>query len=340
VTSVHFVVPNDIDDPATPSGGNTYDRRVCDGLRAREHAVTGAWPHPTGHDLAGLGHVLQTLPDQATVVVDGLIASAAPAVLTVHSARLRLIFLMHMPLGTREEQQALRASAAVVTTSKWCRQVLLDEYAESSDRIQVAEPGVDAAPIAPGSAGGSRLLCVAALTPNKGHDVLVDALATMPDLEWNLRCVGSLDRDPAYAEALRKQIQAAGLTDRIVLCGARTRDEVGYADADLVVHASRGETFGMVVAEALACGLPVVATEVGGVPEALGRAPDGSLPGVLVPPDDAPALAAALRTWLEDAATRDRLRTSARARRATLTGWDMTVTRFAEALRRNFSNRP
>jgi len=332
VTSVHFVVPNDIDDPATPSGGNTYDRRVCDGLRAHEHAAIGAWPHPTAPDLAGLDRVLAALPDQAVVVVDGLIASAAPAVLTAHAARQRLIFLMHMPLDTPAEHQALRASAAVVTTSTWCRQLLIDVYAYSSDLIHVAEPGVDAAPIAPGSAGGSRLLCVAALTPNKGHDVLVDALATMPDLEWTLQCVGSLDRDPAYVEALRKQIRATGLTDRIVLCGARTREDVGYGDADLVVHASRGETFGMVVVEALARAIPVVATEVGGVPEALGRAPDGSLPGLLVPPDDPRSLARALRGWLEDDEVRDRLRVSARARRGTLTGWDVTVARFAEAL--------
>ena len=55
----------------------------------------------------------------------------------------------------------------------------------------------------------------------------------------------------------------------------------------------------MVVTEALARGIPVLATAVGGLPEALGRAPDGSLPGLLVPPDDPAALAGALRRWLE-----------------------------------------
>ena len=74
----------------------------------------------------------------------------------------------------------------------------------------------------------------------------------------------------------------------------------------------------MVVTEALARGLPVVAAEVGGVPEALGHGADGDRPGLLVPPDDPAALAAALRAWLGDAELRARLRRAARERRASL----------------------
>ena len=68
--------------------------------------------------------------------------------------------------------------------------------------------------------------------------------------------------------------------------GALTRR---YRTADLLVHASRLESYGMVVSEALGFGIPVVATAVGGVPEALGRTAEG-LPGLLVPPDDPAAL--------------------------------------------------
>jgi glycosyltransferase involved in cell wall biosynthesis len=328
--TVHFIVPNDID--AVPSGGNIYDRRLIDGLRTAglgtvEHAVTGGWPHPTRADLDRLDHILAALPDETAVVVDGLIGSAAPAVLTRHR-RLRLIFLMHMPLSTPAEEQALRACTAVVTTSQWTRDLLIGLYAYRGDRIHVAEPGVDAVPLDPGTAAGSRLVCVAAVTPSKGHDVLVDALAELTDLQWTLDCVGPLDRDPAYVDAIRKQIDAAGLTDRIVLRGVRTQWLSGRWNCDLVCLASRGETYGMVIAEALARGTPVVAADVGGVPEALGR-PRG---GLLVPPDDPVAFARAVRTWLTDPHVRADLRAAAQARRATLTGWDETVRKFTAVL--------
>ena len=84
-----------------------------------------------------------------------------------------------------------------------------------------------------------------------------------------------------------------------------------YRASDLLVLPSRLEAYGMVVTEALAAGLPVVATAVGGVPEALGRTASG-LPGRLVPPDDPAALAEVLGAWLRDAGLRARLRTAAR----------------------------
>ena len=88
----------------------------------------------------------------------------------------------------------------------------------------------------------------------------------------------------------------------------------------------------MVVAEALARGLPVVAADVGGVPEALGHGADGTRPGLLVPPGDPPALRSALRAWLEDAGLRGRLRRAARERRESLAGWSATTSALADVL--------
>ena len=105
-----------------------------------------------------------------------------------------------------------------------------------------------------------------------------------------------------------------------------------YAAADLVVAPSRTETYGMVVTEALARGIPVVGAEVGGLPEALGRTADGRLPGILVPPGDPAPLADALRRWLTDAGLRDDLRRAARERRTTLPGWDVTAERLSGVL--------
>ena len=161
----------------------------------------------------------------------------------------------------------------------------------------MAEPGVDAAGLAPGTAAGDALLCVAAVTRGKGHDVLLDGLATVTDLAWRCTCVGSLDRDPAFAAEVRRH----ALRERVRFVGPRTGAELdrAYAAADLLVLASHAETYGMVVTEALARGVPVLATDVGGVPEALGHGA-----GLLVPPGDPAALGAALRAWLGDAELR------------------------------------
>ena len=344
------MVPDGIDDPARPSGGNVYDRHVCRGLRAlgwsvREHAVPGSWPRPDAASHAALAEILQRIPDDAVVLLDGLIASAAPEELVPQASRLRLVVLVHMPLGHRppadgaddvrtRERAVLSVAAGVVTTSAWTRRRLLELYPLRPDRVHVAEPAVDAADLAPGTAVGGALLCVAAVTSEKGHDVLLDALATTKDLSWHCVCVGSLDRDPAFVARLRQRSLQGGLGDRVSFPGPRTGPDLdrSYAAADLMVLASRAETYGMVVSEALARGLPVVAADVGGVTEALGHGADGVQPGLLVPPDDPAALGAALRAWLGDAELRGRLRRAARERRESLSGWSMTTSALAGVL--------
>jgi len=343
VTVVHVVVPDGIDDPRRPSGGNAYDRHLCRGLASlgwsvHEHAVPGPWPRPDPPASAALEAVLQAIPDAAVVLLDGLVASPTPEVLLEHARRLRLIVLVHMPLGHRaaagaaalirtREQLALSAAAAVVTTSNWSRDRLLELYQLRAQAVHVAEPGVEPAEPAAGTESGGSFLCVAAVIPEKGHDVLLDALQTVSDLSWRCVCVGRLDRDPPFVRSTRRQAVEGGFDDRVHFVGPQVGNELDrrYASADLIVLASRAETYGMVVTEALARGLPVVAADVGGVPEALGDGGDGARPGLLVPPEDAAALGAALRAWLEDAELRRRLRTAARARRESLPEWRSTA---------------
>ena len=350
MTALDFVVPEGIHDPARPSGGNAYDRHVCRGLRnlgwvVREHAVPGRWPHPDSRALAGLDGVIRRIPDRAVVLIDGLIASAAPEVLVPEARRLRLVALAHMPLGDRatgdaaetirmRERALLSTAVAVVTTSEWSRSRLLGLYELPAERLHVAEPGVDAAGLAMGTEAGGAMLCVASVIPDKGHDVLLDALQTVSDLTWQCVCVGRLDRDPAFVQRLRRRSLDGGLDNRVHFEGPRDGPELdrSYAGADLMVLASRAETYGMVITEALARGLPVVVTEVGGVTEALGYGSDRSRPGLLVPPDDSAALAAALRTWLTDADLRRRLRRAAQARRESLRGWSSTAAILAKVL--------
>ena len=336
MSTVHVVVPDGIDDPARPSGGNVYDRRLCDalaslGVTVHEHAVAGSWPRADAASFAALADVLDRISDDTVVLIDGLIASTAPDVLVPEARRLPIVVLVHMPLGHRpanddtartREHAVLSAASAIVTTSGWARRRLLELYGLPGDRIHVAEPGVDAAELAPGTGDGGALLCVAAVIFDKGHDVLLKALATISELSWRCVCVGSLEREPSFVERLRRQAGDLGLGDRVSFPGPRTGAELDrhYADADVLVLASRAETYGMVVTEALARGLPVIAAEVGGLPQALGHGADGSRPGLLVRPDDAAALGATLQNWLEDAELRGRLRRTAGARRTSLPG--------------------
>ena len=121
---------------------------------------------------------------------------------------------------------------------------------------------------------------------------------------------------------------------RVRFSGPQTEADLArsYGAADVMVLPSRAETYGMVVTEALARGLPVIAAEVGGVPEALGYGADGIRPGLLVPPDDPAALRDALRAWLEDADLRGRVRRAARERRASLSSWSTTTAAVADVL--------
>ncbi|MFB4295639.1 glycosyltransferase family 4 protein [Actinomadura sp. NTSP31] len=341
-----FVVPGDIDDPDVPSGGNVYDRRLCQELAAagravREIPAPGAWPRPDAAARAGLGRSLAALPDGAVVLMDGLVACGVPDVVVPHASRLRLAVLVHLPLADEGgadldalERATLHAAGAVVATSPWAMKRLIGRHDLDPARVHAVAPGVDPAPIATGTDGASRLLCVASVTPRKGHDVLVEALAAVADLPWKCACAGSLDRDPAHVARVRESIGRHGLGDRVHLAGPLTglRLDAVYSAADLAVLPTRSETYGMVVTEALARGIPVLTSDADGVPGTLGHAPGGTVPGLLVPPDDPAALAAALRRWLLDPGLRDGLRSAARRRRGTLHGWDATSRRMAAVL--------
>ncbi|MDG9708839.1 glycosyltransferase family 4 protein [Streptomyces sp. DH10] len=352
--TVHFVLPGGVDDPAMPSGGNAYDRRVCldlpgFGWQVTKHAVAGDWPRPGAAARTELARALSGLPDGAVVLLDGLVACGVPEIVVPEAERLRMAVLVHLPLGDEtgldpavaaeldaKERAVLRAVPAVIATSDWAVRRLVAHHGLPPERVHVAAPGADIAPLAPGTDGVSRLLCVAAVTPRKGQHRLVEALATVTELPWSCVFVGSLTQDPEYVAHLRSLIAEHGLQDRVELAGPQSGAalDASYATADLMVLTSYAETYGMAVTEALARGIPVMATDVGGLPEAVGRAPDGGVPGILVPPENSAAIAAELRCWFGEADVRRRLKAAARSRRAALGGWAATAQSLAAVLRR------
>lgn len=352
--SVQFVMPGGVDDPANPSGGNAYDRRLCldlpgFGWQVHKHQVSGSWPRPEAAARAELARTLSAFPDGTVVLLDGLVACGVPEIITPEAERLRLVVLVHLPLGDErglapevaaeldaKERAVLQAVPAVVATSDWAVRRLVSHHGLAPERVHAAAPGADIAPLASGTDGLSRLLCVAAVTPRKGQHRLVEALAAARDLPWSCVCVGGLEQDPEYVAHLRGLIAKHGLQDRLELAGPKAGAELdaAYASADLMVLTSYAETYGMAVTEALARGIPVLATDVGGLPEAVGRAPDGGVPGILVPPEDPAALAVELRGWFGEADVRRRLKAAARGRRAALNGWATTAQSLAGVLGR------
>jgi glycosyltransferase involved in cell wall biosynthesis len=346
---VHVIAPEGFDDPGQPTGGNIYDRRVCAGLAEAGWdvlvtTVAPAWPSPDPGARADLARVVSAVPDGATVLIDGLIAAPAAEQLLPHTGRVRMTVLLHMPLATapgthhdasaeRSERAVLRAAAGVIATSEWTRQQVLTRYAVPDHQIHVARPGADRV-AAPARPVPGHLICVGVLSHHKGQDLLVEALAALPERDWHCLLIGPLDRDPGFAGQLQARIARLGYGHRVRLSGVLTGAALShaYTTADLLVAPSRSETYGMTVTEALAHGLPVIAAGAGGLPEALGFTAGGTRPGQLVPPGDPAALAAALGEWLGDGRHRDRLRAAARERQSTLGGWDRTTQEIASAL--------
>ena len=353
--TLHALLPETVRDLTRPSGGNTYDTRLLTelrglGWRVEEHLVAGRWPVPDAAGRRSLGEAAARPPTGGLVLVDGILASGSPEVLVPLARRASLVVLVHLPLGGAGELAVLRAASAVITTSAWSRDRLLELHGlhglhgSVGARVRVVEPGVDPAPLAAGTPAGGGLLCVGAVTPLKGQDLLVDALGSLTDLPWRCVCAGSLEIDGPFADEVVRRARAAGIADRVTFTGPLRSEELAdaYASADLLVQPSRVETYGMVVTEALARAVPVAASSAGGLPSTL-RGPSGEgdadrtvdatdLPGFLVAAGSSPALAAGLRTWLTDAGLRDRLRQSAAARRPRLLPWSGTARHVAALL--------
>jgi len=262
----------------------------------------------------GIDHIhahFATHPALAALVIHRL--TGIPFSFTGHGSDLHI--------DQRMLDRKVEAADFVVTVSRYNREFIVQAAGEQSrEKIEVVHCGVDTEYFAPADRPktGDRLeiVCVASFEEVKGHKYLVEAcrLLASRGVEFRCRLIG----DGPLREQVVKQIAATGIADRFELLGPRTRPEVreilwsSHVFVLPSVPTSRGQREGIPVAlmEAMSCGLPVVSSDLSGIPELVER----NVSGVLVPPGDAQSLCNAIERIASNSDLRERLGSAARTK--------------------------
>lgn len=343
MVKVAFFIPGDL---STRTGGYGYNRRILAllpsfGVEVSVVSLPELYPEPSARALAEATRLISMQNAGIALMFDGLAYGVLPMSVLENCGE-RIIALVHHPLFLeagldrerrealfRSEHDALALARSIIVTSATTRNIVSSEFAIPEDSIVVAEPGTDAAQRASGTANPLRLLTVGAVTPRKGYDLLVRALAPLVTLPWELKIVGPLDRDPAHTRYLMDTISCSGLGKRVELLGAVSDSmlSLAYDGADVFVMSSLFEGYGMVLAEAMARGLPIVCTTGGACAETV---PDSA--AVKVVPGDVTALTMAIQSLLTDSRLRFRLAEKSWEIGHKLPRWEDTAHVVAEAI--------
>lgn len=205
-----------------------------------------------------------------------------------------LTLIPQSPPERKQIQWACSQASALITVCEDLKDRLV-ELGESASRVVTLRNGVDLARFSPGDRQASRtrlgltgftLLSVGSLIPRKGHELIIAALADLPDAQLLIAGSGPMRQE------LEKIAQEKNVASRVRFLGEIAHDALtdAYRAADIFVLASSREGWANVLLEAMACGTPVVATNVNGTPEVVR---DPRL-GVLMPERSVPALAKAV----------------------------------------------
>jgi glycosyltransferase involved in cell wall biosynthesis len=328
------------------SGGYNYDRAVVAGLRAAGNRVdvlelSGRHPLPDAMAEASARDIWHALPAGCVPVIDGLGLPAFAALGDALAAR-RVVGLIHHPTALEPDhdaatRDALREAerhlftrlARLIVTSTATAERLAADFSVPPARVAVVVPGTEDAPRSEGSGGtGCAILSVGVIAPRKGHDVLLRALARLPDLDWTLTVAGGV-RDATYATMLHALAQESGIGTRVTFAGEVTGAmlEALWHRADIFALATKFEGYGMAVAEALKRGVPAAVTDGGAVGALL-----TPQTGVVTAVGDDAALSRALRRLIFDRALRAAMRDAAWTAGRTLPDWPAQARAFAAAL--------
>lgn len=340
---LHFAIPGDIE---TRTGGYIYDRRVLAllpalGIDAVHLPLPSGFPFPTQEDIARTAQLVGAIPAQDVILADGLAWGAVPPELAASIAA-PVVALCHHPLGLetglsnaqsrhllRNEQAVLASAAHVIVSSATTGETLQQEFQVEASRITVAEPGTDRRPRATGQGAPPHIIAVGSVAPRKAYDMLIAALALIKDRPWRCTIAGSLQRAPEFADRVASLIREHGLGGRVTLAG-EIEDaalERLYLSADVFVSSSHYEGYGMVLAEALAHGLPIVAT-TGGAASA--TVPDAA--ALKTPVNDAAAFSRAMATLLDNPQLRHEIAAASWKSGLALPTWEDTARRIAQAV--------
>jgi glycosyltransferase involved in cell wall biosynthesis len=343
-----LIVPGSIDQL---TGGYIFARCIVSDLQARGDCVSvvelaGRFPDADAPARKAAATALAVLPDGSIAVIDGLGLLAFEDCLAAETQRLKLVGFIHHALADetglthREtarfeaaERRLLPLLHGALCPSRHTAQVLMEDGVRA-DRIAITPPGT-VKPVGARRRDGARhplrVLSIATVTPRKGHRLLIEALANLDPAAWRLDCIGSLTRDPACSAELRDVITRHGLTANVRLLGEQQPQQLApaYEDADVFVLPSFHEGYGMAFAEALAHGLPVIATTGGAIPDTV---PESA--GILVPPGDVGALTQALERVISDRALLAKLSAGARRAGAALPDWPQAVMHWRDSVAR------
>lgn len=331
-----------VGDTSRLTGGYLYNARLSEGFRERDVDVVELVPCGASQkeqesfapDLASLNPA-----DFDVLVVDALACTVTAPWLDLWRRTCPVVALVHelpsvaIPGTERTPEEPLLHADRVVTVSDH-GQKILESRGVSAERIAIVPPGFDRLVTVGGghrhsvhNEGKISVLCVAQWIERKGILDLVKAWKNRERPGAVLRLVGETGADPGYADRVRAELGDApgvlveGAVDDAAL-------QAAYSSASCFVLPSRYEGYGMVYAEALAAGLPVIACNVGPVPELVGE--DAA---ILVSPDDVKALSRALDLLLKDPDLRARMSAAARCRAGRLPRWEDTVEGFHEVLK-------
>lgn len=312
--------------PEPPGGGSRFNAGLIAALARRGHQVL------RGGDAAAL-------PPEARPIVDGMLLPALEPAMDRLLQQDAVVVVHHVAAATgqartlRDAVQAVEARwlpqvRRVIATSAPVAARLVADYGLQD--VPVLAPGIDDLPRSPGSGGPAcRMLSVGVITPRKGHQRLVQALAGLTDLDWTLTIAGDAQRDPVHAQTVAALIDTTGLAGRVTLLPDPddTVLEPAWRGADLFLLASSWEGYPAAVAEALRRGIPVVAEAAESV---AAMVPQGA--GIIAPKNDPVTFGKCLRRGIYDTALRHSLAEGAWTTGRALPGWPDQATLFETLL--------